>query len=114
MLIEIKTNKNGWIEVELLSVNKGGTITIKYKGNIIKRKIKNVRWHVTERVVKEQGYTVNSDNKKDKRFKTKKRRRKFKKRKIFKSSKENNQTQDKSKGRRRKIVYIGKIKVNFL
>lgn len=36
---EIKSNRKGWVMVELLSINKGGTITIKtIDGHIIKRK----------------------------------------------------------------------------
>ena len=41
--VEIKTNRLGWTEVELISVNKGGTITIKLKDQLIKRKAKHIR-----------------------------------------------------------------------
>lgn len=38
-LIEIKSIRKGWVIVELLSINKGGTITIKtIDGHVIKRK----------------------------------------------------------------------------
>ena len=55
-LIEIKSNKKGWTVVELLSVNKGGTVTIKtIDGHVIKRKINHIRWSPTRRLTKEGG-----------------------------------------------------------
>ena len=54
--IEIKSNKKGWTVVELLSVNKGGTVTIKtIDGHTIKRKIDHIRWSPVKRLVKEGG-----------------------------------------------------------
>ena len=55
-LIEIKSCKKGWTVVELLSVNKGGTVTIKtIDGHIIKRKIDHIRWSPIKRIIKEGG-----------------------------------------------------------
>jgi len=55
-LIEIKSSKKGWTVVELLSVNRGGTVTIKtIDGHVIKRKIDHIRWSPTKRLVREGG-----------------------------------------------------------
>lgn len=109
MLIQIKNAKKRWITVELLSVNKGGTITIKYKGNIIKRKAVKIRWEVVETIPKAQGFTSNSSSK-DKRFKTKRRRNKFKKRSTHNKKKRTSQ----GTGKKRRVTYIAGHKVNFL
>ena len=55
-LIEIKSCRKGWIVVELLSVNKGGTVTIKtIDGHVIKRKMDHIRWAPSKRLTKEGG-----------------------------------------------------------
>ena len=55
-LIEIKSNLKGWVVVELLSINKGGTITIKtIDGHVIKRKINKIRWTPSKRKEREAG-----------------------------------------------------------
>jgi len=55
-LIEIKSRAKGWTVVELLSVNKGGTITIKtIEGHVIKRKIDHIRWSPSKRLIREGG-----------------------------------------------------------
>lgn len=109
-IIEIKSRRNGWTKVKLLSINRGGTITILVSGNSVTRKIKNIRWGPVYKVAKEQGYTVDS-NFKDKKFKSSKNRHKFKKRKIYKSSKQpaNNVTKS-----RRRVTVIAGHKVTFL
>jgi len=86
-LIEIKTNKKGWFVVELLSINKGNTITIRIKdGQIIKRKATNIRWSVSKKRVKLQGKPPTSSMKL-KAFKSKKRLRKSKQVRHKKSNK---------------------------
>lgn len=55
-LIEIKSRAKGWTVVELLSINKGGTITIKtIEGHVIKRKIDHIRWSPSKRLTREGG-----------------------------------------------------------
>ncbi len=78
-IVEIKTNKCGWKKVELLSVNKGGTITFKDKdGNIVKRKMKRIRMGIVKKVPQKiEGFRT---NKWFKKFKTKRKRRRVKKR----------------------------------
>lgn len=109
MIIEIKTKRQGWIQVKLLSINKGGTITILIKGNIVKRKIKHVRWGPTYKVAKEQG--VSSELKGDYTFKTRKRRNKRKRAIGNKASptKSNNVPKQ-----RRKVTVIAGHRVAFL
>lgn len=109
MLIQIKNAKKRWITVELISINKGGTITFKYKGNVIKRKAEKIKWEVVDRVAKTQGFKVTSSNK-DKKFKTKRKRNKFKKRSKHTRKKTNN----KSTSKRRKVTFIAGHKVTFL
>lgn len=109
MLIEIKTRKQGWIIVKLLSINKGNTITIIINGNTVKRKIKNVRWGVTYKVAKAQG--VSHPLKGDRGFKTKKRRVR-KKRIQGRKATSTKQTSSQNKGRR--FVMIAGHKVTFL
>lgn len=108
MLIEIKTRRQGWIRVKLLSINKGGTITVLIKGNKVKRKIKHVRWGITYKIAKKQGTSLALKG--DPRFKTKKRRNKRKRVLGHKASpnKQNNTP------RRRRVTIIAGHKVNFL
>lgn len=76
-MIEIFTNKRGWVEVELLKVNSNGTILIKLdNGQIITHKKKRVRWFVVQRVINKVG---DPDKRWRKSFKTKKKRRKYRK-----------------------------------
>lgn len=76
-LIEIFTNKRGWVIVELLKVNNNGTILIRLdNGQVILRKNKRVRWFVVRRVTKKY---ADPDKRWRKSFKSKKRRRKYRK-----------------------------------
>ena len=77
--IEIKTNRKGWTVVELISVNKGGTITFKLKGQIIKRKLKHIRWSIKYRIpaavgIARDSVTYNSIHRK--KYNTKKKKSK--------------------------------------
>lgn len=53
-LIEIKTRRNKWQTVELLSINKGGSITVKsFSGEITYRnKRTGIHWGIIKRVDK--------------------------------------------------------------
>jgi hypothetical protein len=110
MLIEIKNAKNKWKVVELISINDDNTITIKHRGQIIKRKTDRVKWEATYKVPKEQGYS-NNKPKKDKKFKSKRKRNKYKTKKVYKKTKNN---QENSSNKKRRIVHIAGHKVNFL
>lgn len=51
-IIEIKTGSRGWQRVHLLSLNKGGTMTVKFtSGEIVTKKIQHVHWGKTQRIV---------------------------------------------------------------
>lgn len=108
MIIEIKTRRQGWTRVKLLSINKGGTITILIKGNIVKRKIKNVRWGLTYKVAMESGKS--SKLKGDNRFKTRKRRNRRKRAIGHKASPNKSNTPK----QRRKVTFIAGHRVTFL
>jgi len=111
-LIEIKNAKNKWIVVKLLEIKKNNVMVIEYKGHIIQRKIKHVHFEPTYKVAKRQGCVADTSNRKDRRFKTRKNRHRFKKVKSNKFRRKNvNRGQTKS---RRRVVWIGNIKVTFL
>jgi len=51
IIIEIKSRRNGWTAVELLSIKKGNRMLIRFlSGDTVIRKIKKVRWGKTKRV----------------------------------------------------------------
>lgn len=76
-LIEIKTNTKGWHEVELISINKGGTITIRLpSGEILIRKMVRIRFGRTKRV---RNLLKEGNKRSLKYLKTKKKRRRGKK-----------------------------------
>jgi len=73
-IVEIKTNRYGWYRVELLSINKGGTITVKLpSGEIVTKNTQHIHWGKTKRVV---DTTRENGRKAFKYMKTKKKRRK--------------------------------------
>lgn len=84
-LIEIKTNTKGWHEVELMSVNKGGTITIRLpiSEEIVTRKMTHVRWGRSKKI---RNLLKGGNKRSLKYLKTKKKRRRGKKprKKFFK------------------------------
>jgi len=109
MIIEVKTRRQGWVRAKLLSINKGGTVTILISGNKVNRKIKKIRWGETEKVAKAQG--VSHKSKGDARFKTKKRRNKIKRAQGHKASA---QTKKQGTTRKRRVVVIAGHKLYFL
>ena len=95
-MVEIFSRKHGWTVVELLSVNGDGTITIKLSsGQVIKRKIKRVRWAIARRIInKVKGVDKNWG----KNFRTKRRRRRVKGGNVGRAKASGNTKKRSSKG----------------